>query len=143
MKITRNLYLEVLRRGRLIRRSSILISGPERMDEDLYPKFLPYLEGKGDVEVGMEDLDLEGYDTEVVEVYRTLRREVPFGRTVTYGELGRMVGRHPRFVAYCMRINRFPVIIPCHRVVGIKDLGGFSYGRDLKLRLLLFERGEL
>ncbi len=120
-----------------------MTSGPERVEEDLYAKFRPYVERKGDVEVGMEELDLEGYDREVIEVYRTLRREAPFGRTVTYGELGKMVGKHPRFVAHCMRINRFPVIIPCHRVVGVKGLGGFSYGRELKLRLLLFERGEL
>jgi len=58
---------------------------------------------------------------------------------VSYGRLAEIVGEHPRFVGYCMRINRFPVVIPCHRVVSSRGVGGFSYGIDLKKRLLAFE----
>ena len=144
MKITTNLYLEIRLRNHLIEGSSLRTSGPEHITfEDLYQKLLPYIERNGDVRIDLGELNLSGYDGEVIKTYRTLREKVPFGNTITYGELGKLTGKHPRFVAYCMRINRFPVIIPCHRVLSKNGLGGFSYGLDLKERLLRFERGEV
>ncbi|WP_457600738.1 MGMT family protein [Hydrogenivirga sp.] len=87
----------------------------------------------------MEELDLTGFSEDVIEVYRTLKERVPFGERITYSELGKLVGKHPRFIGYCMKINRFPIIVPCHRVVSKKDLGGFAYGKEMKELLLSFE----
>jgi len=142
VKITTNLYLRIDLKDRLINSCALLDSfhGKVANEGSLYEKFLPYLEGKGDVNIGIEDLRLEGYTSEVIEVYKKLREVAPFGRTITYGELGKLTGKHPRFIAYCMRINRFPVIIPCHRVVAKNGLGGFSYGPDIKRRLIAFEK---
>ena len=70
---------------------------------------------------------------------------VPAGRTVTYGELARRVGRPKaaRAVGGAMAANPVPLVVPCHRVVGSGgQLGGFSAGcgTDLKRRLLEHER---
>lgn len=66
---------------------------------------------------------------------------IPRGKTVTYGELARMVGRAraTRAVASALGKNRVPVIIPCHRVVAAIGLGGYAFGTDVKLALLTFE----
>jgi O-6-methylguanine DNA methyltransferase len=72
-------------------------------------------------------------------------REIPPGRTATYGELARAVGRPDaaRAVGRIMGCNPVPLIIPCHRVVaaGGKS-GGFSAygGRMTKIDLLAIER---
>jgi methylated-DNA-[protein]-cysteine S-methyltransferase len=71
-------------------------------------------------------------------------RQIPYGETVSYGELATQVG-HPRAaraVGTVMACNRFPLIIPCHRVLAAGGkLGGYSSpsGTNLKLKLLELE----
>ncbi len=136
VRITEGLYVEVFWSSGKVSRSSILRSckGSEFLEV-----FREYLEGKGDVRLPLQLLDFSGYESRVIKVYRYLKKHVPPGDRITYSQLGELTGEHPRFVAYCMRINRFPVIIPCHRVVSKKGLGGFSYGTDIKKRLLEME----
>lgn len=67
---------------------------------------------------------------------------VPYGETVTYGELASRAGRGKaaRAVGMTMARNPWPVIIPCHRVVGAGGkLVGFGKGVDAKRTLLAFE----
>jgi methylated-DNA-[protein]-cysteine S-methyltransferase len=52
---------------------------------------------------------------------------IPRGRTKTYGELARRVGGEPRAVGQACGDNPFPIVVPCHRVVGADGLGGFSH----------------
>ena len=71
-------------------------------------------------------------------------RNIPYGATVTYGELAFQAGspNAARAVGNCMANNRTALLIPCHRVVGANgQLGGFSAagGTDLKQRLLDIE----
>ena len=61
------------------------------------------------------------------------------GQVLTYGELASMVGSSPRGVASVLRANPVPVILPCHRVVGARSLGGFSSGIWRKAALLMWE----
>jgi methylated-DNA-[protein]-cysteine S-methyltransferase len=77
-------------------------------------------------------------------VLQTLHRTVPFGATVTYGELaarsGLGSGHHAaRGVGSIMGSNPLPVVVPCHRVLGAGDLGGFGGGRATKEWLLALE----
>ncbi|MBF0519926.1 MAG: methylated-DNA--[protein]-cysteine S-methyltransferase [Nitrospirae bacterium] len=68
---------------------------------------------------------------------------VPFGEVVTYGGLAQRVGKHggARAVGQAMRLNPFPVLIPCHRVISSNgSLGGYSEGIDIKIKLLEFEK---
>ena len=71
-------------------------------------------------------------------------RAIPVGETVTYGELAREVGGGARAVGRACRRNPCPIVVPCHRVVSGKGLGGFmgqtaGAGLVLKARLLAHE----
>ena len=69
----------------------------------------------------------------------TLLRQVPGGRTVTYGELARRAGYAgaARAVGGAMRRNPIPIVIPCHRVVGEGgSITGFGLGLWRKKWLL-------
>jgi methylated-DNA-[protein]-cysteine S-methyltransferase len=75
-------------------------------------------------------------------VLETLAREVPWGETVTYGELADMVDapRAARAVGNVMAHNPEPILLPCHRVVAANGIGGYgSSGVDLKRALLAIE----
>ena len=68
-------------------------------------------------------------------------RAIPFGATVTYGELAAIAGngKAARAVGSVCRKNSLPLIVPCHRVVAARHEGGFSCGLEIKRRLLTFE----
>ncbi|GGB01225.1 methylated-DNA--[protein]-cysteine S-methyltransferase [Macrococcus hajekii] len=64
---------------------------------------------------------------------------IPYGETVTYGDIARQIGRPKAVRAVGGAIGRNPVLIavPCHRVIGKNGrLTGFSSGLHLKRRLL-------
>lgn len=68
-------------------------------------------------------------------------RRIPRGETVTYGEVAMRAGRPKaaRAVGNVLKRNPLPLIIPCHRVVGRRGIGGYTGGIELKLRLLKIE----
>jgi len=70
---------------------------------------------------------------------------IPAGRTRTYGALAAELGSAPRAVGAACRANPYPLLVPCHRVVGVHGLGGFagdSQGRLLGVkRWLLAHEG--
>ena len=75
------------------------------------------------------------------KVYRKLL-EVPKGKVTTYGELGKAVGlkNGQRIIGTIMKKNRFPVIVPCHRVVKSDGkIGGYAYGERVKSKMLANE----
>ena len=69
-------------------------------------------------------------------------RTIPYGETRSYEWIAQRVGNPEaaRAVGQALKSNPFPIIVPCHRVIG-KDgsLTGFSYGIDVKKRLLDIE----
>ena len=69
---------------------------------------------------------------------------VPYGETVTYGELAERIGRGPasaRAVGSANGANPIAVVIPCHRVVGADGgLTGYEWGVDRKRFLLDLEQ---
>jgi len=67
--------------------------------------------------------------------------DVPFGKTTTYGELARRLGRPgaSRAVGQAAGANPVPIAVPCHRVLARGGLGGFSGGLEAKQRLLAHE----
>ncbi|MBU0516329.1 MAG: methylated-DNA--[protein]-cysteine S-methyltransferase [Proteobacteria bacterium] len=76
-------------------------------------------------------------------VWRTCR-SIPFGRTMTYGQVAGKMGRprSARAVGGALNRNPMPIITPCHRVVGHDgSLTGFGGGLDIKESLLSFEAG--
>ena len=75
------------------------------------------------------------------KVLRCVQR-IPFGKVRSYGWVTRQIGipRGARSCGQALRRNRFPLFIPCHRVVGQTGLGGFSCGVRLKEKLLSHEQ---
>jgi len=74
-------------------------------------------------------------------VYQTVAA-IPVGRIRTYGDIARQLGRPgaARAVGRAMATNPFPVVIPCHRVVGSNgSLTGFAGGIDMKAGMLRME----
>jgi methylated-DNA-[protein]-cysteine S-methyltransferase len=75
-----------------------------------------------------------------VQVWREIAA-IPFGETLSYGEISRQLGASPRAVGSATGRNPLSIIIPCHRVVGASGaLTGYAGGLDLKKRLLALER---
>jgi methylated-DNA-[protein]-cysteine S-methyltransferase len=77
-------------------------------------------------------------------VLEALQADVPQGRTVTYGELARLAGEggKARAVGQVMARNPWPLVVPCHRVLGAGGgLTGYTnpHGVDLKALLLKLE----
>jgi methylated-DNA-[protein]-cysteine S-methyltransferase len=68
--------------------------------------------------------------------------EIPYGSTISYGELARRVGnsKASRAVGAANGQNPIPIVIPCHRVIGSNGkLTGFGGGLPIKERLLALE----
>ena len=70
---------------------------------------------------------------------------IPRGHTKTYGELAASLGSSPRAVGQACGANPLPIVVPCHRVVGSRGLGGFMRGQSnfpltVKRWLLAHER---
>ncbi|TYB33216.1 MAG: MGMT family protein [Flexistipes sinusarabici] len=75
------------------------------------------------------------------DIYSILSR-IPIGQTISYSALAVKAGKPgaARAVGTLMNLNAFAIIIPCHRVVGKNNIGGFSSGLKLKEKLLKFEQ---
>ena len=67
---------------------------------------------------------------------------IPYGETVSYGELARMVGcKSAQAVGQAVGVNHVALLIPCHRVIAAHGkIGGYAYGQELKRQLLELEK---
>ena len=73
--------------------------------------------------------------------FLTALTEIPFGETRTYGDLAKDLGVNAQAIGQACGSNRIPILIPCHRVLGTGNLGGFSApgGIETKVALLRHE----
>jgi len=109
---------------------------------ELVQRLSAYAEGHPDsfLDVALDLSHLTEFQAEVVNICR----HIGYGKTLSYAELAARAGspRAARAVGNVMRTNRFPLVIPCHRVVGSAgSLGGYSApdGLQMKQRLLRME----
>ena len=80
-----------------------------------------------------------------LRVWKALR-QIPYGRTASYGEVARKVGTPsaPRAVGAANGLNPIGIIVPCHRVIGADgSLTGYGGGLERKRLLLDLEAGIL
>lgn len=85
------------------------------------------------------EIDLKGTDFQ-----KRVRKEIekiPYGETTSYKEIGDNLNSKA-YQAIGSACGKNPIMfrIPCHRVLGKNNLGGFSYGLDLKKKLLKMEK---
>lgn len=87
------------------------------------------------------DVDLTGV-TEFQKTVLEATARIPFGATVTYGELAERIDRPEasRAVGSALGENPVPIVVPCHRVVRSDgSVGGYTAGAGYKRQLLELE----
>ena len=89
-------------------------------------------------------LDLRGFSPFERSVLKVVRG-IPFGETRTYAQVALLSGnpRAARQVRDFLVGNPIPILIPCHRVIGVTGLGDYVGGRALKTRFIDMERGQM
>jgi methylated-DNA-[protein]-cysteine S-methyltransferase len=91
------------------------------------------------------DLPIAFAGTDFQRTVWTALRDIPYGETISYGELAERIGKPSasRAVGLANGKNPIGIIVPCHRVVGSKgDLTGYGGGIERKRFLLDFERSD-
>jgi methylated-DNA-[protein]-cysteine S-methyltransferase len=91
------------------------------------------------------DLPLAPQGTDFQRSVWTALRKIPYGETLSYGELARRIGNPnaSRAVGLANGANPLPIVVPCHRVIGADgSLTGFGGGLDIKRKLLALERAH-
>lgn len=103
-----------------------------------YNEIIEFFEGKRKV----FDFPIEPSGTEFQKKVWNALREIPYGETRSYKDIAIAIGNEKAVRAVGGANNKNPVhiVVPCHRVVGIKsDLVGYAGGIDVKKELLKLE----
>ena len=88
------------------------------------------------------DLPLALMGSEFQRLVWNKLQSIPYGMTISYGELARQVDRPDsvRAVGQANAHNPVSIIVPCHRVIGARGkLTGYGGGLVIKAALLTFE----
>ena len=135
------LYLLVDWADRRVRRIYFSQKRPAESSE-LAEKIAAHLESGAPCPIA--ELDLSTCTPFQKRVYAVVR-ETKRGETMTYGEVAARAGspKGARAVGRAMATNPFVIIVPCHRVVARKGLGGFAWGTETKERMQRLEREPL
>ncbi len=137
------IYIEKLRSHLLVEHSDNAVKRiffskkPPTSTTELAEKIAAHLTKGVPIQLGLDFSSLTPFQKKVLEAIMT----IPRGKTVTYGEVAKLIGRPgaARAVGQALAANPFPVLIPCHRVLSRKGLGGYRWGMDLKKKLLAIE----
>jgi methylated-DNA-[protein]-cysteine S-methyltransferase len=125
---------------------------PEAVEGEPTPEIEAVIERIRDLLAGGKDdladipLDLDGQPAFNLRVYEIARAITP-GETSTYGEVAKAMGEPgaARAVGKALGENPWPIVVPCHRVLGASgNMGGFSApgGAETKARLLTIEKAR-
>jgi methylated-DNA-[protein]-cysteine S-methyltransferase len=88
----------------------------------------------------MFDLPLAPAGTPRGEELRAGLIVIGFGETLSYGALARVLGSSPRAIGQLCARNPFPIVVPCHRVIGSGGaLGHYSGGDGPRTKSWLLE----
>lgn len=109
--------------------TELLLKAMQEIDE--------YLQGKRT----SFDLPLKPQGSDFQQAVWQAMRDIPYGATKSYSELAQAIGnpKAMRAVGGACHRNPIPIVIPCHRVVAKKGLGGFGLGIEMKKVLLKIE----
>lgn len=114
---------------------------PDAITKKCAMELVRYFAGKSDE----FSVPMEAEGTAFQKAVWNAMKKIPHGKTKTYGEVAKAVGRPAavRAVGTACGANPLLVAIPCHRIVGSNGgLGGFSAGIDKKEWLLEHESAE-
>lgn len=112
--------------------------------DDALPEVTQQLREYFDGERTVFDLPLNPVGTEFQRSVWSEMAAIPYGETLTYGDIAAALGRPSASRAVGTAVGRNPIsiVVPCHRVVGSSGkLVGYAGGVDRKEYLLAHERG--
>jgi methylated-DNA-[protein]-cysteine S-methyltransferase len=113
-----------------------------RRDEGIFAAAIAQLEEYFAGERREFSLPLQPVGTPFQKAVWAALRTIPYGATISYGELARRIGQPSaaRAVGAANGANPLPIIVPCHRVIGAdRSLTGFGGGLETKRFLLALE----
>ena len=102
---------------------------------DFFYKLDLYFEGKP-VDL-RENINIKTYPFRL-SVFKEVMK-IPWGKVKTYKQIAEALNTSPRAIGMALSKNPILLIIPCHRVISEKGLGGYSRGVELKKKLLELE----
>ena len=114
-----------------------------RRDDRLFAETFRQLRAYFAGELTRFDLPLRIAGTPFQNAVWSALRDIPYGETISYGQLAQRIGRPTasRAVGAANGANPLPIVVPCHRVVGADgSLTGFGGGVETKRSLLQLER---
>jgi len=90
------------------------------------------------------DLPLDPSGSEHQKKVWDVMAKIPFGKTLTYGDIAKQIESSPRAVGGACGKNPIPILIPCHRVMGANGkLTGFSGGEGVETKIQLLRMEEV
>ncbi len=113
---------------------------PPRQVISFFNQMTNYLDGNN-VHFALP-LKLENTSEFAKKIFTVLLQTKP-GETISYSQLAKLAGKPKaaRAVGRIVARNRFPVVIPCHRIIGANGaLTGYGGGLELKKKLLAIEK---
>ena len=114
---------------------------PNRIEENWSSQIKKFASGKP-TDLSALNVDFSSFTAFQTKVLKQCRK-IPYGSTMSYGQLAQKVSapRAARAVGTAMKRNRCPLVVPCHRVVSSSGIGGYSAadGISIKRRLLELE----
>ena len=87
------------------------------------------------------ELDVSHFQKTVLEFLQ----RIPTGTTQSYAKLAQNLNTSPRPIGNACRKNPLPIVIPCHRVIAEKNLGGYNgdkRGRMIDIKRWLLEHED-
>lgn len=115
-------------------------------DERFFTQVSKQLDAYFAAELQEFELTLHHEGTEFQRSVWQALHTIPYGETLTYGELAMRLGKPTasRAVGAANGANPLPIITPCHRVIGAdRSLTGFGGGLETKSFLLVLEKQDL
>lgn len=125
--------------GSRAHRASALWSRDDELFSDAFSQLRAYFAG----DLKRFNLPLRIAGTPFQNAVWSALRDIPYGETLSYGELARRIGRPAasRAVGAANGANPLPIVVPCHRVIGADgSLTGFGGGIETKRYLLRHEQ---
>jgi len=147
MQMASGVFIPSLRCSLLVQQRGEMVAGiyfsqempsePSRLAEEI----AAHLEGSAPCPEAELDMSV---CTDFQKLIYAIVQAIPRGETATYGQVALRAGMPgaARAVGRAMAANPFAILVPCHRVVAKKGLGGYAWGREMKEKLLRLERGS-
>lgn len=118
----------------------------ENNELDIFKKAIKWLDDYFNGLNPVIDFKLKPQGTEFrINVWKVLS-EIPYGKTMTYGEIASQISptMSAQAVGGAVGANPISIMIPCHRVIGVDGkLTGYSGGIERKIELLKLEKAEI